>query len=124
MENKVIENYQKGYNCAQAVLMAYAEKNNLDKELILKMSVGLGFGMYSKETCGAVSAAIMILGLKYGNDNPGDRENIRDVFKKIKHFEKEFKEENKSFNCLELKTEHKIDCNDIIRKSVKIIENM
>lgn len=123
MEKEVLENYHNGYNCAQSILKAYAKENNIDEKLILKMATGLGSGMFSKETCGAVSAAIMIMGLKHTNDDPLDRNNTREVFKRIKQFEKEFKEENSSFNCFELKTRYKVDCNNIIRKTAYLLQN-
>jgi C_GCAxxG_C_C family probable redox protein len=116
MEKKTLEYYREGYNCTQAVLKAAHEFMELeqDKNSLLKMSMGLGVGMYIGETCGAVTGAIMALGIKYGTTEPNDRENLRKLYKQIKIFETNFKEKNCSLNCKELKTIYKIDCEKVI----------
>ncbi len=125
MENRADKHYKDGYNCAQAILLAYADQaDEKEKELMLKLSAGLGYGMYSQETCGAVTAAIAVLGIKYGNTLPKDRKNIREVFKKIKIFEQNFKEKNQSFNCQELKGVYAKDCTQLIKDSASLLEKM
>ena len=39
------DNFRQGYNCAQSVLLAFAEEVNLDKETALKLSSSFGGGM-------------------------------------------------------------------------------
>lgn len=79
--------------------------------------MGLGTGMFLGETCGAVTGAIMALSLKLGSSESSDKENMRKIFKQIKIFETNFKANNSSMNCKELKTVYKIDCEKVIKDS-------
>lgn len=54
----------KTLNCAQSVLLSFAKEINLDELTALKISAGFGGGMAMAETCGAVTGAYMVLGLK------------------------------------------------------------
>ena len=92
----------KGANCSQAVLLSAAEELGISQETAMKIAAGFGGGMYSADTCGCVTGAIMALGLKYGWDftgNQSDRDTCRD---KILEFKERFKEENGSIYCREL----------------------
>ena len=63
------ENYFKqGFNCAQAVALAFADKLNMDQETIAKLAspFGGGFGRM-REVCGAVSGMLVVLGYLEGN---------------------------------------------------------
>lgn len=54
-----------GYNCAQSVACAFADKVDLDKVALFKVTEGLGLGMAGMNgTCGAISAAAVLAGLK------------------------------------------------------------
>ena len=56
-----------GWNCAQSVLGVFCEDCGLDRETAMKLASGFGAGMARKqEVCGAVSGAIMVIGLKHG----------------------------------------------------------
>ncbi len=51
------------YNCAQAVLMPFAKEAGLTEEQAFKMAAHFGSGMRHGSTCGAVTGALMALGL-------------------------------------------------------------
>lgn len=51
------------YNCAQAVLMPFAQEAGLTEEQAFKMAAHFGSGMRHGSTCGAVTGALMALGL-------------------------------------------------------------
>jgi len=58
-----------GYNCTQSVLLSFADDLKFSKELAQKMAAGFGGGMgKQQETCGAVTGAIMVLGLLKGEE--------------------------------------------------------
>ena len=66
-------NFLAGYNCAQSVLLAFAEDLGLDGDFALRLSSSFGGGMGRlREVCGAVSAILMAAGLVYGYTAPGD----------------------------------------------------
>lgn len=58
--------YDAGYNCAQSVLGAFAQELGLDSELAHKLSSCFGGGMRMGATCGALSGALMVIGLAMG----------------------------------------------------------
>ena len=59
--------FYNGYNCAQSVLSVFAEDLGMSKDACLKLASPFGSGIaYMQETCGAVSGALMAIGLKYG----------------------------------------------------------
>ena len=58
-----IENF-KTLNCAQSVLLSHAEELKLDRTTALRIALGFGGGMAMAKTCGAVTGAYMVLGLK------------------------------------------------------------
>ena len=61
------------YNCAQAVLLAFADEIGEDKEVLFRISEGFGFGAGCGEgICGALSGAIMLAGLKNSDGNLED----------------------------------------------------
>ncbi len=59
-----------GYNCAQAVLLAYGDKHGLDRDFVLKLASAFGVGMgNTKETCGAATGAVILAGLIAENND-------------------------------------------------------
>lgn len=119
MENKALNYYKNGFNCVQSILKSCNEELKLteNENELLKATMGLGTGMFLGETCGAVTGAIMALSLKLGSSESSDKENMRKIFKQIKIFETNFKANNSSMNCKELKTVYKIDCEKVIKDS-------
>ena len=96
-------NFLEGYNCAQAVFLAFAGDFNLDKETALKISSSFGGGMGGlREVCGAVSAMFMVMGLKYGYLDPKNQEEKKQLYALIQQAAKKFEEENGSIVCAEL----------------------
>ncbi len=63
IKDKAIEYHDKGYNCAQAVLAACGDYTGLDEKTALSISAGFGGGLRSGEICGAISGAVMAIGM-------------------------------------------------------------
>jgi len=65
--SKAQKMFEDGHACSQAVLTAFAHRYNLPEELALKLSCSFGGGMGRQGmTCGAVTGALMVLGLAAG----------------------------------------------------------
>ena len=63
--------FEQGYNCAQAVLLAFDDITGLDTKTAAALSSSLGGGMGRlREVCGAVSGMFMISGIVRGYDDP------------------------------------------------------
>lgn len=95
--------FKEGYNCSQAVFAAYADLFGFSRELALKTSAGLGGGVgRSREVCGTVSAAAMLIGLKYGTAQGDDAEGKKLCYEKVQEYIAEFRKVNHSIVCREL----------------------
>lgn len=99
---KAVERFNNGFNCSQAVLGSYSEEFGLDCERAFKVATGFGGGMRMGETCGAVTGAFMVLGLKYGNTTARDRQAKEKTYEMIIEFTNRFKAQNGSVVCREL----------------------
>ncbi len=57
------------YNCAQSVLVAFADKMGYTEDEAFKLGAHLGAGMRHGATCGALSGALVVMGaLGYGEE--------------------------------------------------------
>ena len=68
-QEKATELHESGCNCCQAVLGACCEKWNMDPDTAYRLGAFFGGGMRRGEVCGAVTGALMALGLEYGDEN-------------------------------------------------------
>jgi C_GCAxxG_C_C family probable redox protein len=95
--------FEKGFSCAPAVLSAYSEQLGLEKELALKVACGFGGGIgRTGRTCGAVTGAIMVIGLTHGQADLGDEESRQKTHKLVKKFIDEFTARHGSIECRQL----------------------
>ena len=97
-----VDIFNQGMNCAQSTFLPFAEQGGLDRGEALLVASCFGGGMRCWEVCGAVTGALMAIGLACGYtsmENPAGktRANALAVL-----FEKEFREKNHSILCREL----------------------
>jgi len=94
--------FKEGFSCSQAVLAAYCEQFGLSEEQAYKIGSGFGGGMHLDQTCGAVTGAFMVIGLKYGRTRADDIEAKMNTAKKVVEFAKKFKARHGTVSCTEL----------------------
>lgn len=95
--------FKEGYNCSQAVLLAFAEECGLDKQTAASLASSMGGGMGRlREVCGAVSGMFLAAGMLYGYTDPTDSEGKKEHYARIQQLAEEFKKENGSIVCREL----------------------
>ena len=100
---KAVNNFKKGYNCAQSVFLAFASEVGFDKETALKLASSFGGGMGRlREVCGAVSAMLMLIGLKEGYTSPDDDKIKEEHYAKVQSLAKEFEAKFGTIICREL----------------------
>lgn len=98
-----VECFNNGFNCAQAVFSTYCEQLGLDKTTALRIAGGFGGGMgHIGETCGAVTGAFMLVGLKHGKINKDDNDAREKTYALVKEFTRQFKDINGFVKCTEL----------------------
>lgn len=95
--------FTEGYNCAQAVIMVYADLIGMDEKTCAKLSSSFGGGMgRMREVCGAVSGMFMVAGLLYGYDGPEEGEIKKEHYARIQHLAEKFRQEAGSIVCREI----------------------
>ena len=102
------EYFLKGYNCAQAVALAFIDDMGLTEKQVAMMSSAFGGGMGKMgEVCGAVSGMFIVLGVLEGTTDPSDAQAKATLYKKVRALADKFKEKNESIICREILSEHK-----------------
>lgn len=97
------EYFRNGYNCAQAVALAFKDHVNMDEVSLAKMVSAFGGGVGGlREMCGAVSGTIFIYGLLKGYSDPSDQIGKTKLYKDIQEIANRNKEINGSYICREL----------------------
>ena len=95
--------FKEGYACSQAVFSAFAGDFGLSDELALKLSAPFGGGMGRQgEVCGAVTGALMLIGLKSGNITAADRTAKEKTYSLVEEFTTRFRARHKTILCREL----------------------
>ncbi len=130
---KAVEYFEDGYNCSQAIFAVYSQGLGILPEQAFKIASGFGGGMRIDGTCGAVTGAFMVLGLKFahGKDKPYD---------KIVKFSENFRQRNKSTDCqaligCDIRTEEGMNkavneglfrsiCSQLVKDAAEILETM
>ncbi len=120
---KALENHHKGYNCAQAVVCAFADVTDFTEDELFRLSEGFGFGMGTQGTCGAVSAMVFLAGLKNSKGVDAIPEtNKKESYKLARELINTFEEKNNSVICKEIKEQNLRSCDGCIEDAVKILE--
>jgi C_GCAxxG_C_C family probable redox protein len=91
--------FNKGYACSQAVLSAFAPMLDLNEKQARRIAAGFAAGMRVAGVCGAVSGAIMVLGLALGEDECITREGRAGIAASVDEFVAQFLQRNKFLNC-------------------------
>jgi len=95
--------FKDGFNCSQAILSTYCSEFDLDDKTAKQISCGFGAGMGRlQETCGAVTGAYLLIGLKYGKFVKDDESAKEKTYSLVREFSELFVERNKTTNCREL----------------------
>lgn len=102
-KEKALGYFRSGHNCAQAVLAPFAKEHGLDENGCLKAACAFGGGMARQQlTCGAVTGAMMALGLQFGmgKAEPAGKKLV--TYDKTREFLQIFRERHGSTDCLTL----------------------
>jgi C_GCAxxG_C_C family probable redox protein len=99
---EAVECFCAGAACSQAVLATYAEDFGISREQAMKVASGFAGGMRLAETCGAVTGAFMVLGLKYAGSNCDKRDGRDHVYAAMRDFVARFEQRNNTVVCKEM----------------------
>ncbi len=95
--------FYEGYNCTQAVVLAFSDLFDVDKDTLLKISSSFGGGMGRlREVCGTVSGMFIVLGLLSGYCTPETGKIKSDHYANVQELARRFEEKNGTIVCREL----------------------
>ena len=101
-EQQVLKAFSEGFDCSQVVLSSVAKDLGIDEIIAKKISACFGGGMFCGSTCGAVTGALMAIGLKYGHSIP-DTPHIKEQnISKLIEFRGKFLQKYDSVICKDL----------------------
>ncbi len=137
---KALKVFWDKFNCSQAVLVAFAEELGLSEEQALNIALCFSGGMRKGEVCGAVSGALMVIGMKYGQSGNCEADIKAKAYSKAAEFMEKFQIENCSYICRDLlgcdistddgmqfaKEHHYFNdiCPKMVESSIKILEDI
>lgn len=101
--DRAVSIFKEGFLCSQAILSVYGDGLGLDRETALKLAAGFGGGMgRTGQTCGAVTGALMVIGLAVGHVTPEDKDGKARTYRAVEDFMRAFEARHDSVNCTEL----------------------
>ncbi len=97
------EKFKEGYNCAQAVAIAFADLMGLPEKTVAMMISGFGGGFGRlREVCGAVSGMVFVVSMLKGYSDPKADAEKMEHYALIQKLAGEFEKQNGSIICREL----------------------
>ncbi len=102
-QDTAIGRFSSGYNCAQAVLFAFAPDLGIDPDLALRLACGFGGGIARRqEICGALSGGVIAVGLKHGRGEGRDKAYTADTYAKVSELLSSFEAVHGTHVCRDL----------------------
>ncbi len=95
--------FASGYNCAQSVLVCCGAGMGVSRDAAIRLAAPFGGGLGATgEVCGAVSGALMALGLKFAQDAPQDPAAKQRTYELARRFLDAFRKRHGTVLCREL----------------------
>ena len=100
---KAAQLFLDGYNCAQAIAVAFCDVTGLTPEFSAKIISSFGGGMgRMREVCGAVSGMLMVAGYLYGYNDPSNEQAKKAHYGLVQELAGKFREQAGSIICREI----------------------
>ena len=139
--DEVLAAFMSGFTCSSAVFSTFSEEMGLDPGTARKIACGFGAGVSKTgNICGAVSGAVLVIGLKYGKMKKGDDAATGETRALVREFIREFTAHHGSVNCTQLLGYNLSDpaeyeqaresklfitkCPELVRDAVSILEKI
>ena len=135
-----VDTFKGGINCTQAILSAWGSRHGLDRDTAMKLGGAFGSGMNMGETCGAVTGALMVIGLRHAKVSGAGFLSRDRTEKETLDFIERFKARNGTVSCKELlgcdlgtaegraaakrDKSFKTRCPNFVRDAAEILEEM
>ena len=101
--DKAVTLFREGFSCSQSLLGAYCERYGLSRDLALKLGDAFGGGMGGLgKTCGAVTGALMVIGLAHGRTAADDSESKLATSRRVQELIARFERQHGTTLCRQL----------------------
>ncbi|MHB9098035.1 MAG: C-GCAxxG-C-C family protein [Syntrophales bacterium] len=98
-----VGSFRDGFNCSQAILSTYSGEFGLERKAALKAAAAFGAGMGRLgEVCGAVTGALVVIGLKHGHTEAKDKETKEKTYDRARDFAGRFRSRHGALCCRDL----------------------
>ena len=97
-----VSRFKDGCNCSQAILATYGEVFGLSPETALRVACGFGGGLRRADVCGAVTGALMVLGLRHGPTSCPGQPQKSETYAQVQAFHARFAERQGTVMCRDL----------------------
>jgi C_GCAxxG_C_C family probable redox protein len=95
--------FKNGYSCSQAILIAFGSQFGLSHEMAARIAAPFGGGLARRgEICGALSGALMVIGLKFGNTSAEDKDSKEHAHQLSEVFLRRFESRHGTIACRDL----------------------
>jgi C_GCAxxG_C_C family probable redox protein len=139
--DRALSLFRRGFSCSQAVAAAFAADHGLDEETALRLAQGFGGGIARQaDWCGALTGAILVIGLKHGRVRPEDEAARDRTYDLVRELLARFKSRHGHVTCRDLlgcdlgtaegqkKIEelrlHQAKCETFVRDAAAILEEI
>ncbi|HEX2919885.1 MAG TPA: C-GCAxxG-C-C family protein [Bacteroidales bacterium] len=120
-KEKALKYFRDHFNCSQSVFTVFGTEYGLTENQCLKASCAFGGGMGRQQNvCGAVTGAMMALGIKYGKAMGDTEEKKKETYNYTKELFAEFIKLNGTVNCRELLKGYNMNDPDDHKKIVSL----
>lgn len=100
---RAVDYFKSGYNCAQAVVMAYDDVMEMSPEVLARLAAPFGGGMgRMREVCGTVSGMAFVAGAIAPSVDPSNLEERKQNYALVQQFADKFRAENGDIVCRRL----------------------
>ncbi len=135
--NTALSYFDEGYACSQSILLAFADRFDLNETTAKRIASTFGGGMGRlRQTCGAVTGGFMVLGLAFGNENPKDMDTKLEAYRKVRELYHQVEGIYGTGNCRELlqkfatqaqveeRKHHKVICRRVVADVAGLVFEM
>lgn len=138
---RALSHFKEGFNCSQSILLTYGLRFGMSRENVLKIAGSFGGGISrTGNICGAVSGALMAIGLKHGRTIVDEEGLNEKSYEKGREFIEKFKNNNGHIKCKDLlgcdistpegrqlakdKNLFKTICPELVKTTAEILEEL
>ena len=126
------QHFNHGYGCAQSILLAFDDMIPLNKESAINIAAPFNGGMgEARSICGALSGALMLIGLIEGKKHTNLTEKHHAIRHKSNQFIQMIKTAERTLNCPDILKQSKVrkenihkKCNSMVKSSVEALEHL